>query len=201
MPTAVPSNHLQASISKRTTRRTWVLILFCVPFICLAVYFTPSLVSLGWHVMHGSAIKYRGLWVRVPSGWTADLTLMKDDFPANPQGITLEKQPKTLAFEVAGPEMMYFDLLLPDAKDTPAQQAAQWESLFRQAHPASSFDITSRNNLSDGMDCLQATPRDNNKAAALACISLQGGWLGQFAGSQEHVPVFLQVAAGLKSKP
>jgi len=178
-----------------------VLILFCIPFICLAVYYTPFLVSLGWHVMHGMAIDYRGLRVRVPLGWTADLTLMKDDFPANPQGITLEKQPKTLGFEVAGPEMMYFNLLLPDAGSEPAQQAAQWEALFTQAHPSPDFEISRREGLAAGMDCLEATPRGNDSAAALACVSTKDGWAARFAGSKEHVPLFLEIAAGLKSKP
>jgi hypothetical protein len=200
MPTA-RSSHLQASISKKMTRKTWFLILLCTPIICLAVYYTPSLVSLGWHVMHGMAIQYRGLWVRVPLGWTADLTLTKDDYPANPQGITVEKQQKTLAFEVAGPEMMYFNLLLPDPRTTPAQQAAQWDSLFRQAHPASDFDITSPANLPAGMECLQAIPRASHMDAVLACISLKDGWVADYAGSREHLPVFLRIAALLKIKP
>lgn len=127
MPTTAPSSPLHASISKKMTRNAWLLIGLCVPVICLAVYYAPFLVSLGWHVMHGTAVNYRGLRVRVPLGWTADLTLTKDDYPANPQGITLEKQPKTLAFDVAGPEMMYFNLLLPDPGKDPAQQALEEE--------------------------------------------------------------------------
>jgi hypothetical protein len=201
MPTTELSGHLQASISKKMTRKTWRLMLLCVPFIIVAVYFTPTLVSLGWHVMHGMTLNYRGLQIQVPLGWTADLTLMKDDYPANPQGVTLEKQPKTLAFEVAGPEMMYFNLLLPDERSTPAQQLAQWESLFRQAHPSSDFDIFRRNNLSADTDCLEATPRGNHVGAALACISVKNGWVAEFAGAQAHVPLFLAIAANLKVKP
>src|ERR1700751_311121 len=105
MPTPAPPSQFHASISKKMTRKAWLLIGLCIPVICLAVYYAPSLVSLGWHAMYGMAVNYRGLRVRVPLGWTADLALTKDDYPANPQGITLEKQPKTLGFEVAGPEM------------------------------------------------------------------------------------------------
>jgi hypothetical protein len=188
-------------MSKKMTRKTWFLILLCTPIICLAVYYTPFLVSLGWHVMHGMTVQYRGLWVRVPLGWTADLTPAKDDYPANPQGITVEKQSSTLAFEVAGPEMMYFNLLLPDGRSTPAQQLAEWESLFRQAHPVSDFDLVQRGNPPSDMDCLQAIPRASHAGAALACISLKEGWVAEYAGSQDHVPDFLRIAAALKSKP
>jgi len=188
-------------MSKQITRKAWLLIGLCIPVICVAVYYTPFLVSLGWHVMHGMAVNYRGLRVRVPLGWTADLTLTKDDFPANPQGIVLERQPKTLAFEVAGPEMMYFNLLLPDAGKEPAQQAREWKDLFVQAHPASEFRIAGPEGLSSGMDCLEATPVGNNSAAALTCISVKDGWVAQYAGAQVHVPLFLGIAANLKAKP
>ena len=201
MSTPASSAQLQARMSKKMTPRMWPLIALCIPVICLAVYYTPFLVSLGWHLVHGMTVNYRGLRVRVPLGWTSDLTLMKDDFPANPQGITVEKQPKTLAFEVAGAEMMYFNLLLPDARDTPAQESEQWKSLFRQAHPASEFDVTSREGNSPGMDCLEATPVGNKSAAALTCISVKDGWVANYAGARTHVPLFLDIAAKLKAKP
>jgi len=201
MPTTTPSARIQAAISKKAARKAWVLILVCIPFILLAVYYTPLLVSLGWHVMHGMAVNYRGLRVRVPLGWTADLALMKDDFPANPQGITIEKQPETLRFESGGPEMMYFNLLLPDPRSGPAQQAEQWKALFRQAHPSPDFEISHLDGTAGGMDCLEATPRGNSSAAAIACVSTTGGWVANFAGSEEHVSLFLEIAATLKAKP
>jgi hypothetical protein len=200
MQTTAPSSQLHATMSKKMTQKAWLMLALCIPVICLAVYYAPFLVSLGWHVMHGMSVDYRGLRVRVPLGWTADLALTKDDFPANPQGITLEKQPRTLAFEVAGPEMMYFNLLLPDARSGPAQQAEQWKTLFRQAHPVSDFNIASRDGLSPGMDCLEATPVGNKSAAAWTCISVEDGWVADYAGAREHVPVFLDVAANLKAK-
>ena len=53
---------------------------------------------------------------------------------------------------------MYFNLLLPDAGSTPPQQAAQWESLFRQSHPASDFHIVRLGDLSADMDCFRPRP-------------------------------------------
>ena len=176
------------------------MVLCCVPIICVAVYYTPLLASLGWHVMHGMAINYRGLRVRVPFGWIPDLTPGDDDFPASPQGVTIEKQPKTLGFESAGPELMYFNVLLPDEGTPPDQQVAQWQDLFRSARPASRFDVASLANLPSGMDCLQATPHSSPLSAILACISLKDGWVARFAGSEAHVRLFLDIAADLKSK-
>lgn len=168
--------------------------------ICLAVYYTPWLVSLGWHAAHGMSVHYRGLRVRVPLGWTALTTAPEDDYPENPQGVTIEKQPKSLAFDPDGPEMMYFNLLLPDPKTTASQQIGEWQDFFRQAHPDSRFDLAPLAGVPSGMDCLQATPRGNRAAAALACVSLKDGWLARFAGSQANVPLFLEIAGGLKSK-
>jgi hypothetical protein len=187
---------------KKISRAGKICAVLCIPIVCLAVYYSPALTSLGWHVIHGKAIDYRGLHVEVPWGWTADLSLMREDFPANPQGITLQKPPKTLNIEARGPELIYINLLLPDGRSTPQQQAEEWKGLFRQSHPASDFDVAAPANFPAGIDCLEAAPRsagsDAQTGAALACISLQGGWLADYAGSRGNVPLFLKVIAGLK---
>jgi hypothetical protein len=200
MPTTAPSGQVQASMSKKKTPGIWLLVALCIPVICLAMYYTPFLVSLGWHALHGMTVNYRGLRILVPLGWTADLTLMKDDFPSNPQGVTVEKQPKSLAFEVPGPEMMYFNVLLPDADAGPDQQAEQWEHLFRRAHPDSQFDVTSHTEPAPGMNCLEATPLANKAAVALTCISVKDGWIAEYAGARERMAQFLTIASGLKPK-
>jgi hypothetical protein len=201
MSNASPTTGSLTALPRKKRPKVWRLLLICAPIICLAVYYAPLLVSVGWHVMHGMVIDYRGLRVRVPLGWTPALTPAQDDFPASPQGITLEKQPRTLGFESAGPEMMYFNLLLPDTRTTLSEQSTQWENLFRQSHPASDFDIARLSDLPPDMDCLQATPHASRTGAALACASSAGGWVAQYAGSESHVPVFLRIAAALKSKP
>jgi hypothetical protein len=179
-------------------------LLLCIPLVLFAVYYSPALTSLGWHVLHGRAIDYRGLHIQVPWGWTADLSLTKEDYPANPQGITLQKPPKTLNIESRGPELIYINLLLPDARSTPQQQADEWKDLFRQSHPSPDFNVAAPANFPAGIDCLEATPRaaagDNPAGAAVACISLREGWLANFAGSQANVPLFRQVIGNLKSQ-
>jgi hypothetical protein len=192
MSTAIPSTASPAAARKRKPKM-WPLMLICIPLVLLAVYYAPWLASLGWHAMHGMRVNYRGLRVGVPLGWTALTTAPEDDYPGNPQGVTIEKQPKTLAFESDGPEMMYFNLLVSDPKITSSEQIAEWQNLFRQAHPDSSFEVVSPDGVPAGMNCVQATPRGSRSAAALACISPAQGWLAQFAGSQAHVPLFFRL--------
>lgn len=180
-----------------------IFALLCVPFIVLAVYYAPTLTSFGWHVIHGQTIDYRGLHVRVPWGWTADMSLMADDSQTSPQGVTLQKPPKTLNIESRGPELIYVNLLLPDARSTPSQQEAEWDNLFRQSHPESSFDVVAAADFPQGVDCLEATPKSADSSlpagAALACISVKDGWLANFAGSRASIPLFRRVLDGLKS--
>ena len=201
MSIATQSADSDSQISRQRRRSIWRPLLLCAPVICLAVYYTPWLVSLGWHAMHGMSVNYRGLRIRVPLGWTALTTAAEDDFPANPQGLTIEKQPKSLLFGSEDPEMMYFNLLLPDPKIRLSEQIAEWQNLFREAHPASSFDVAAPAGVPPGIECLQATPHNSRSAAALACVSPAGGWLAQFAGSQAHVALFFDIAAAIKSKP
>jgi hypothetical protein len=196
------ASYVHRSTHTKISRAGKIFALLCIPLVILAVYYAPALTSLGWHLLHGKAIDYRGLHVDVPWGWTADLSLMKEDFPANPQGITLEKPPKTLNIESRGPELIYINLLLPDARSTPQQQAAEWQSLFRQSHPSDEFDIASPQDFPASANCLEATPRataaNAPKGAALACISLTGGWVANYAGSQRNVLLFRDVIGRLK---
>jgi hypothetical protein len=197
-------SELDRTIPKTVPLVGKAFVLLCIPLIVLAVYFSPILTSLGWHIVHGRAINYRGLHVDVPWGWTADMSILKEDFPANPQGITLQKPPKTLNIESRGPELIYINLLLPDDRSTPQQQAAEWQSLFRQSHPVTVFNVGAPPDFPASADCLEATPRTTAKdlpsGAALACISLQGGWLANYAGSQSNVPLFRAVLGDLKPK-
>ena len=133
-------------------------------------------------------------------GWAGVSTADDDDFEQNPQGVTIEKLPITLAFASDGPEMMYFNVLLPDPKASLSQQIAEWQNIFREAHPVSGFDVAAPASIPSGMDCLQAMPRNDRTGAALACVSSAGGWLAQFAGSRADVPVFLKTAASLNSR-
>lgn len=176
--------------------------LCCVPLVLLAIYYAPAMSAVGSRLLHGSTVHYRGLSVEVPWGWSADLNSVKDDFPENPQGITLQKPPKTLNLESRGPELMYVNLLLPDAHSTPQQQAEEWKNLFLQSHSETAFNIAERNNLFSGVNCIEATPRlgtaQDERSAALACISLREGWLANYAGLQSNVPIFIKVLSGLK---
>lgn len=195
-------SELKRTVPKTNPAAGKLSVLLSIPLVLFAVYYSPALTSFGWHVLHGRAIVYRGLHVQVPWGWTADMSLMKEDYPANPQGITLQKPPKTLNIESRGPELIYINVLLPDARSTPEQQAAEWKSLFRQSHSISEFDIAAPSDFPAGADCLEATPRagagDVPASAALACISLRERWLANFAGSQANVPLFRQVIGNLK---
>lgn len=188
--------------SKPIPRKGKIFAILCLPAVVLAVYYAPTLTSFGWHIIHGKAVDYRGLHVEVPWGWTADLTSVRDDFPANPQGITLQKPPRTLNIEARGPELIYINLLLPDARSSPQQQAEEWKNLFRESHPGSDFDLAAPASSPAGIDCLEATPKTKERGApsgaALACISLQGGWLANYAGSGANVPLFMRVIGGLK---
>ncbi|WP_446742930.1 hypothetical protein [Silvibacterium acidisoli] len=172
-------------------RRMWLLALCCAPLVVAAVYYAPLMVSVGWHIVHGWALEYRGLHVDVPWGWTADMPRPEDESADNPQGVTVMKQPRTLALEARGPETMYFNVLMPDSNLTPAQQAEQWKTLFRESHPTSRFVVTSVEDKPGGGDCLEAKPLDDRRAgSAIACISLDQHWLASYAGAVVHTPLF-----------
>lgn len=184
--------------SSTISRTAKLFAIVCVPAIVVLVYYAPSLTAFGWHLLHVGAVRYHGLHVEVPWGWTTDLTALNDDIPGNPQGITLQKTPRTLKFEARGPELIYINVLQPDERSTPQQQTAEWQDLFRGSHPATEFDVKLRDEKPGGAECIEATPRSNPRGAALACISSTEGWLANFAGSQTDVPVFLRVLAGLR---
>lgn len=131
-------------------------------------------------------------------GWTADSGASSDDVPGNPQGITLQKPPKTLRLEAAGPELIYINVLTTDERSTPQEQMTEWQSLFQESHAKREFEVTKLDDVPSGVECLEAIPLANRRGAALECISLPQEWLANFAGSRTDVPLFLKVLAGLK---
>jgi hypothetical protein len=198
MPDEAATGTPQLEYSTTFSRTAKLFAVVCIPVIVALVYYAPLLTSFGWHVIHGSAIGYHALRVEVPWGWTADLTALNDDVPGNPQGVTLQKPPRTLALEARGPELIYINVLLADAQSTPQQQAAEWQALFRESHPSTEFDLRTLDDAPGGASCIEATPRANNRGVAVACISLNEAWLANFAGSQTNLPLFLRVLACLK---
>lgn len=174
------------------------MLLVCIPVIPALVYYAPVLTSLGWHLVHGNTVHYRGLRIEVPLGWVADTLTLQDDLPDNPQGITLQKPPRTLNIEARGPELVYINVLLSDTGHPPQQQAAEWQDLFRTSHPATEFDMAEIDTgLPPGASCLVATARNARSSVALACASIPGAWLATYAGSQKDVSQFLKVVHGL----
>jgi hypothetical protein len=87
-----------------------------------------------------------------------------------------------------------------DGRSSAVDLVGVWERLLSQSHPASVFDSARSNDLSADLDCIEAIPHDTHSAAAMACISQKHGWVAQFAGSQESVPVFLKTLYGLKPR-
>lgn len=165
--------------------------------VVIAVY-GPALSMVMWHATHWGPVKYRGLSVRVPWGWTADTQNLVDDLPANPQGLMLSKLPTSLRFHGQDYEGIDVNVLLPGGDGSGEQAHRSWEQLFRGSHSREGFDVRAPGQgVPRGADCLVAIERRDAVRVEWSCISTTSGWMASFAGQPTEVPVFLRVVNGL----
>jgi hypothetical protein len=181
---------------------TWSMIatrLVAFVLVTIAAIFSPALMSAGWHVFHGSSVRYRDLRVRVPWLWTADTQDLADDPPLNPQGLLLSKAAPSLLAPHKSTATIYVNVLLPDATTSQQKEVTEWESTFRLAHSHADSAVTEAPIPgAKGASCVEARTKLFPNRLEWTCISVVGGWAASFDGSQTEAPVFVNLVSALK---
>jgi hypothetical protein len=166
--------------------------------VAIAIY-GPALSMVMWHATHWGPVRYRGLAVKVPWGWTADTQNLIDDPPANPQGLMISRLPLSLRFKGQDYEGIDVNVLLARDASSDRQARQSWEEIFRSSHLSNAFIVTTpQSPLPHGTDCLVAKPVQEPGRVEWSCISASNGWMASFAGQPADVPTFLGVLRGLK---
>jgi len=163
-----------------------------------AGWYSPLLITAGWHVFHPRGwVEYRGLHVRVPWPWTADIDSVNSDPTLTPQGLSLKKSTYTLDRSAAA-DGIFVTIVTPDPGVSAAQQTDAWMTSFRATHPGSVFDARAPMAIPAGASCLSARNHWNGRGVVWTCISVEGGWEADYEGRDAEEPLFFGILGRLK---
>jgi len=181
------------SLSTRVFR-----LLAALALVSVAGWYSPLATAAIWHLLHPVGwVRYRGLQVRVPWPWIADVDAEREDASATPQGLSLKKAPFAVNHRALG-QSIFVTVISQDPGATAEQQAADWMRTFRATHPGDTFDGNAPVALPSGASCLEAASDTGTGAIVWTCISVSGGWVANYEGYAPDVPVFFEIVAGLK---
>jgi hypothetical protein len=169
--------------------------------VCLlgaAIWYSPTVTETLWHTFHPRGfIQYRGLRVQVPWPWIADTELTGSDPTITPQGLALRKMAPTIGLRLP-PQSLFVTVISPDPGVSPAQQTERWLQAFRETHPGSTFEAARSANVPGGASCMSARDPAAPPGVVWTCISVDGGWVANFEGYEDDVPVFFRVVGNLQ---
>lgn len=166
--------------------------------VCLMGWYGPFFTAGIWHVFHPAGwVQYRGLHVRVPWPWTADVDFSGEDPSLSPQGLALKKTPYAVNRRVLS-QAIFVTEISPDPGITAEQQAGAWMDTFRKTHPADSFESRTLPAVPAEAICSAAREDQHAVDVVWTCISVEGGWVANFEGNRADEPVFFDIVAQLK---
>jgi hypothetical protein len=173
-------------------------LLAALALVCAAGWYSPLATAAIWHLLHPVGwVKYRGLQVRVPWPWIADVDADREDPSATPQGLSLKKSPFAVNRRALG-QSIFVTVIAQDPGVTAEQQTSEWMKTFRATHPGETFDGNAPVALPSGASCSRAESDAGSKPIVWTCISVSGGWVADYEGYAPDVPVFFDVVARLK---
>ena len=153
--------------------------------------FAPVLVTLFWHLRHGSALQYRGRTIRVPRRWIAR---------AEPQGLTLSKLPLTVFSLDRFSGAIDLSLLAGRRSVTLDEVYLSWERALRTLAAEMDEDVTGPVRTGTGpveTICMKFSSTHLKAAARASCLLFQGTWSAEFIGDEEDIDTFFQVVRSI----
>ncbi|AXC10579.1 hypothetical protein ACPOL_1231 [Acidisarcina polymorpha] len=169
-------------------------------FVGFAGWYSPFITAAAWHLFHPTGrVNYRGLNIRVPWPWTADVDAVKSDSFVSPQGISLKKMPYTMDRRLAV-QAIFVTVISQDPGKSVEQQTASWMEAFRATHPGSNFVGETPVSVPLGVNCLGAKSPFHEKDLVWTCISVADGWVADFEGQGVDEPTFFEVVTHLRGE-
>lgn len=164
-------------------------------FVALALLLSPSLYTVGWHLLHGSVLAYKDKHVTIPLGWIAD---------AEPQGLNIKQLPTTI-FTVFSSRWIRGGMNLykgtPIRNQTLQQAEESFEKGVQTYFPISAHSVISgpiqMGATPHDIFCMQITDAGQELPVSLHCMLQEGVWSARFVGKEADVETFYALLRSL----
>jgi hypothetical protein len=156
-------------------------------FAFVLVLMSPTIFTLGWHLIHGEAVETTGPTVFVPLGWTAD----HEEF----KSLLLTKLSRTAIPDLKVNGMITIDWSIPRPHEKTSEIYRNWEDTYWTfADPGAV--VTGPVRTGSGTHetfCMESSfPRDPKRASA-RCLIQQGKWAATFSGDKSDLRTFFTI--------
>ena len=149
----------------------------------------PTLVTLAWHLRHGSTIECRGKAIYVPPRWIAHIGDANDAM--------LTKLPFVLSLKPGGSvlSMISVGQALPTHGENVEVQYKSFEALFWNLHSDLGDAVSGPVRIGTGPQeafCMQATPSGTTRSYA-SCAIQGGKWTADYIGDKNDIEAFFTI--------
>lgn len=168
--------------------RKWARIFVAVPVVvAFLLFISPTIFTLGWHVVHGNTVEFRGHTVAVPLRWTAEsegqLSLSETKYSA------------TVVHGVRFTAMFSISPTFPSSKENPRTDYRFWEKAFwNTALPRQAVKgpILMGSGLHEVI-CMEAIDAKGAGLQSVSCSMLNGSWESDFLGDADDMKTFFDM--------
>jgi hypothetical protein len=154
-------------------------------FTIVLLFFSPTIVSVYWHLRYGRMIVYRGKRIPVHSRWIVEENL--------PQGLRLMRLPSTIVGLRTFPSSGSLSRGVPPR--IPIEEAYRSFESYFWTYGANDGAVSGPLRFGEGDDegvCMKASPKDPRSYSTIQCDLFQGSWFASFIGREKDADSFLQ---------
>jgi hypothetical protein len=170
-------------LSRKSVWRLRALGLFSLA--CLV--FSPGLVTVGWHVLHGKTIQSRGKTIPVPLAWIAH--------PTDGLDVSMTRLPVSVFRDPGFMGMITVGRAPFPGSLNKKQIYASWEAAYWNLAVANAVVSGPTFSGSDGQEimCMQSAYPAQPSRVSASCLFLQGTWIGDFWGDKQDLDTFVGI--------
>jgi hypothetical protein len=179
-----------SDIRRKGVTRYWVL--GAILLLSTLAFFGPTLMSLGWYLLHKHEVRFRGVTLTVPIGWRLEA---EDGMP---EEVTLRKVPLSV-FQNGYYQTMTFSRL-PAGWGPPPRAYENWKDFVALTLRPGYWSDVREDKIgvaSQQASCTSAHPKEDSKAAHATCILVQAGMRADFNGASHDMTTFFNVIRNL----
>lgn len=174
---------------RQPVRRKALIAIF---FTIAALFFSPTIVTLYWHLRYGSIIVYRDKRIPVPSRWIVEENV--------PQGLQLVRLPITVLGLRSLPASVSLSKGIPP--NVPLEEVYKSFQSYFWTYAANGGAVSGPVRFGEGANegfCMKASPRDPHGYSNVQCDLFQGTWSAFFLGEEKDIDSFLQIVMEARS--
>ncbi|MGA9882127.1 MAG: hypothetical protein WBQ34_00240 [Candidatus Acidiferrales bacterium] len=151
------------------------------------LFISPTIFTLGWHVVHGNTVEFKDHTVAVPLRWTAE--------SEGQLSLSMTKYPATAVDGVRFTATLWISPTLPSSNENPRADYRFWEKTFWNT-ALSGQAVKGPIVMGSGRHeviCMEAIDAKEVALQSASCLMLNGTWEANYLGNADELGRFFKM--------